>query len=407
MIVDLFAGAGGWDIGAHAIGLEEPVGIEWDRWACATRAAAGLQTVRADVAQLDPQRFGSIDGLIASPPCQSFSSAGNGRGLDDPRGQLVYEVMRWAVGAKPRWIAAENVRAVLPIWQRMAHELRELGYATWAGLLHAADYGVPQTRVRAFLLASLDGPVAPPMPTHSREGGGLFGLRRWVSMGEALGIDLAAVNRRRTGYQGDKANLHAITVSGRPGPTVITTVLDNWELVAVDMRRTGSRGDRDITEVTGAPGPTMTTSARRNWSLLARALDLPSTTVCADPRVTARNHHVGAERATAEPDGAALFNVADLPAATVCGKAPVSNRNRVTSSQTAGAKPLEHWDGTTALRLTVDQAAALQTFPADWPFQGPKDAVMKQIGNAVPPLWAQHLLRAAAGLDTNQVESVA
>lgn len=50
LVVDLFAGPGGWSEGLRSVGLED-VGIEWDDAACRTRAAAGHPTIRADVAQ--------------------------------------------------------------------------------------------------------------------------------------------------------------------------------------------------------------------------------------------------------------------------------------------------------------------------------------------------------------------
>ncbi len=110
-VVDLFAGAGGIDLAARELGMD-PLGIELDEAACATREAAGLRTLRADVAALDPlavaaamcgraaQHIGdceeadrcgncdgtsagiALDGLIGSPPCPTFSSAGRGAGRD-------------------------------------------------------------------------------------------------------------------------------------------------------------------------------------------------------------------------------------------------------------------------------------------------------------------------------------
>lgn len=77
-VVDLFAGPGGWDVGAQRLGLD-PVGIEWDDAACQTRRAAGLTTVQGDVAQLDPLDYQPCDLLIASPPCQAWSKAGRSK----------------------------------------------------------------------------------------------------------------------------------------------------------------------------------------------------------------------------------------------------------------------------------------------------------------------------------------
>ncbi|MEX5636453.1 DNA cytosine methyltransferase, partial [Parafrankia sp. FMc2] len=87
------------------------------------------------------------------------------------------------------------VPAVLPIWERFAYELRRSGYATWTGLLSAEEYGVPQTRRRAFLLASRTrDTVGPPQPTHTRyrPNTARFAppLKPWRSMADALGRGL-------------------------------------------------------------------------------------------------------------------------------------------------------------------------------------------------------------------------
>lgn len=194
-VVDLFAGMGGWDIAARQLAVD-PLGIEWNADACATRHAAGLRTVQADIDQLDPADFAPCEGLIASPPCQDFSVAGKGAGRDGDRGRLVDVVPAWVDVLRPRWVACEQVPPVLPIWQEFAHRFRSWGYSTWAGILSAEEFGVPQTRKRAILMASLDRDVTPPAPTHQAYRHGkpaaeehtMFGtLAPWVSMAEAVG----------------------------------------------------------------------------------------------------------------------------------------------------------------------------------------------------------------------------
>lgn len=186
MIVDLFSGCGGWDVGARMAGLPDPVGFELDEAACATRVAAGVPTVRADLTTFPTAHMrGKVTGLIASPPCQAFSLAGKGLGRDDPRGALVDVPLRWALDLEPEWIAWEQVPPVLPIWNEHAAVLERAGWLCWTGIVCAADFGVPQTRRRAILLARRDRRPVPPAPTHC-ETGGLF-TARWTSMADALG----------------------------------------------------------------------------------------------------------------------------------------------------------------------------------------------------------------------------
>lgn len=248
-VVDWFAGPGGWDEGMRTLGIVDVLGIEWDDAACATSEAAGHRRLCADVAALDPADFDGIEGATGSPPCTTFSAAGGRTGrlvvdrlhraitaalegrderaatiaaaapiighqlTDENRRRrpdkqwtadrlaleadrlarttaLVIEPARWLYRLRPRWVALEQVPAVLPLWETTAAGLRQLGYSTWAGTLCAADYGVPQVRTRAFLIARLDGPAVPPAPTHAeRPEPSLFGpeLAPWVAMADALG----------------------------------------------------------------------------------------------------------------------------------------------------------------------------------------------------------------------------
>lgn len=226
-IIDLFAGAGGWDEGLRELGYTA-VGIDVARWACATARAAGHERIEADIAALDPLDFAPVWGLIGSPPCQAYSTAGKGHGrfdkerviacahelaaghdsraehlaaCRDPRSLLTVEPLRWAVALRPRWIALEQVPGVLELWSLFAGLLAGHGYDATAGVLSAERYGVPQTRKRAYLVASLDGPAELPAPTHRsynpRRPGQVREEERdllpWVSMADALDWDREAV----------------------------------------------------------------------------------------------------------------------------------------------------------------------------------------------------------------------
>jgi DNA (cytosine-5)-methyltransferase 1 len=106
----------------------------------------------------------------------------------DERTGLVLEPLRLIHEIKPKFIALEQVKQVLPIWEQYAWVLRQWGYTTDYGVISAEQYGVPQTRERAILVARNDGKQASlPAPTHSRFNSknpdGLDkGLLPWVSM---------------------------------------------------------------------------------------------------------------------------------------------------------------------------------------------------------------------------------
>lgn len=355
LIIEAFAGPGGWSTGARLAGHTGPMaGIEMDAAACRTAQAAGHQRIRADVATYPLEHLaGKVDGLIQSPPCQAWSTAGDQLGkVDQPlvyeriaafargqqppdrewaddRSKLTAEPMRWAHAIRPRWIALEQVPPVLPLWQYTAEKLREHGYRTWTGILSAEQYGVPQTRRRAILIARRDGlPVGPPAPTHQqyRAGRGaapadLFGdpLLPPVSMAEALGWE----GDVRTGQQSE----------------VRSGVFERY--------------DRS----TSAPGPTVTSTTSRWWVM----------------RSNYGTNGVASDRGERS---------LDQPAPTITSKV---GRNK--------------WvQGDEYRHVTVQEAAILQSFPPDYPWQGIKSEQDQQVGDAVPPLLAAAILETLISL---------
>ena len=103
----------------------------------------------------------------------------------DERTRLVVEPLRWALRARPEWIAWEQVPGVLPVWEACAVVLRAAGWSVATGVLHAEAYGVPQTRKRAVLVAHRGREVQLPVETHDRYRKGTRG--RWASMADVRG----------------------------------------------------------------------------------------------------------------------------------------------------------------------------------------------------------------------------
>ncbi|AFM10470.1 DNA methylase [Saccharomonospora phage PIS 136] len=366
LVVDLFAGPGGWDEGLRATGYTGSIiGVEWDESACATASAAGHPRLRADIAALDPTIFGDVEGLIASPPCQAWSMAGDRKGeLDRPevfsritaharnrqprhvdwhdeRSSLTAEPMRWITALRPRWVALEQVPPVLPLWEHTATLLRELGYRAWTGVLSAECYGVPQTRKRAILIARRDGrPVGPPEPTHQpyRHGSGpqtvpdLFGalLPPPVSMSDALGWGLPdrpswTVTAGGTDTGGAEVfgnakcrqQLRNVVLAAANQPDQSDS--PSWSVRTGNNSRVGGGATVEFERDCAVPSPTLTTNVAR-WK-------------------------VGEEG----PDG--------------------------------------------SIRISVTEAGILQGFPADYPWQGTRSAQYRQVGDAVPPPLAAAILR--------------
>lgn len=224
MILDLFAGPGGWDEGLRMIGCEDVLGVELDEHACATAEAAGYRRLQMDVRELDLATLADVEGVIASPPCQPFSENGRRKGLADPRGELVHEGMRIVNAVRPAWVAFEQVKTVLPIWRQHAATLREWGYSAWMQVIDAADYGVPQNRLRAVLVARRDGFTASmPRETHSR--------LRWVSQASALGWpDGWFVNTGLDWKKGQPREAAQKIPATRPAATITTRSVGQWRV---------------------------------------------------------------------------------------------------------------------------------------------------------------------------------
>ncbi|KUF16858.1 DNA cytosine methyltransferase [Streptomyces silvensis] len=396
MILDLFAGPGGWSQALTVLGVRE-VGLEWDEWACKTRAAAGQLTIRTDIAAYPLWPFlGRITGLIASPPCQAWSMAGKrlglvdqplvhqavadlSHGLDsrakllaacrDPRSLLAAEPMRYLHAlnrhGQPEWVAMEEVPDVLPLWRQYAAILRTWGFSAWAGTLNAADYGVPQTRRRAILLASRTRTAGPPPPTHARvaEPESLFGpgRARWVSMAQALGW--GATDRP----------VPTVCAGGGPGGGPEPFPSGSRKTLS-DARERGTW--KDHSPPNGAVHRPRSSTARATGTGQPVAGTAP-----AGWRWALRNNSQAnaTTRGIDEPAGTLFFG----RRANEC----VWQAEPVTATPPSSAVPVPE-----PIRITAAEAGILQTFPADYPWQGNKGQIFHQVGNAVPPRLAAHLL---------------
>jgi DNA (cytosine-5)-methyltransferase 1 len=124
---------------------------------------------------------------------------------------------------------------VLELWSLFAGLLGACGYHTVAGVLSAERYGVPQTRKRAYLVASLDGPAELPAPTHRSYNPRRpdhvpeeeRGLLPWVSMAEALGWARDAVTHTNNQTNGGRRPRGLSRPASCPART-IDTASGSW-----------------------------------------------------------------------------------------------------------------------------------------------------------------------------------
>jgi DNA (cytosine-5)-methyltransferase 1 len=241
-VISLFSGAMGLDLGLERTGRFELLAtVEKERSFCASikenraagRLPSDLRVYEADICQLDPFRIlaecglkpGELDLVIGGPPCQSFSTAGRRGTVQDPRGTLLWEYLRFIEVMRPRFFLMENVRGLLsaalrhrPLAERperggiplspdeqpgsvvrlFADDLQRIEggpYHMDCFEVNAVNYGAPQLRERAIFIGNrYNGEFDFPNPTHGQlanEVTDLFSnkprLKPWKTLGDAIG----------------------------------------------------------------------------------------------------------------------------------------------------------------------------------------------------------------------------
>jgi DNA (cytosine-5)-methyltransferase 1 len=171
--VDLFAGAGGLSFGLDRTGGRAVLAVETDH-ECIETYRLNLPQVEALQEDVTTVSWTDIraDIVVGGPPCQGFSSLGR-RQADDPRNDLVYEMLRCTVAVRPVIVAIENVPRFLESSQCKAITggLNDIGFAVRTGVVSCADFGVPQRRTRALVVAARRGlPIPWPKSTHGGPG---------------------------------------------------------------------------------------------------------------------------------------------------------------------------------------------------------------------------------------------
>jgi DNA (cytosine-5)-methyltransferase 1 len=166
--VDLFAGTGGIRLGfenackLNGIKAECVFTSEIDKKACSCYELNFGVNPRIDIREVET--LPDFDFLLAGFPCQAFSYAGKQKGFGDTRGTLFFEVERLLKKHSPSFFLLENVRGLTThdkgrTFQTIKDSLKDLGYSINYLLLNSSNFGVPQNRVRIYILGSLHGVI--------------------------------------------------------------------------------------------------------------------------------------------------------------------------------------------------------------------------------------------------------
>lgn len=163
-VVSLFCGIGGLDKGFIDAGYNVIWANDFDRYAVETyNANYDVKACLGDINEIKLEDIPKHDVLIGGFPCQPFSMMGEQRGFEDARGTLFFriaEIIKYQIenNRKPKLVVLENVRALkthdkgktLQVIKRILKD--DLGYTVFDLVLNSADYGVPQTRNRMYLV---------------------------------------------------------------------------------------------------------------------------------------------------------------------------------------------------------------------------------------------------------------
>ncbi len=158
-ITSFFSGAGGLDTGFHNQGFNIIWANEYDKTITPTLRKNFPSTIIDDrsLFNIPSEDIPDSLGIIGGPPCQSWSVAGAGKGLNDERGGVFLEYIRVIRDKKPLFFLAENVAGMLSSRHQdslklIISEFNKLGYYFTYKLLNVRDYGVPEDRKRVIFI---------------------------------------------------------------------------------------------------------------------------------------------------------------------------------------------------------------------------------------------------------------
>lgn len=272
--ISLFTGAYGLDLGLEKAGFKTISVVEKDKDAVKTialnRPYLQESAVSREIEKVSSQQLleeggrvlklgrallpGEVDLVTGGPPCQPFSTAGKRGSVMDPRGSLFMDFIRVVKEVQPRFFLMENVRGLLsaslrhrPINQRgknysplepdeiagaalqvVLTEMKELGYNVVYNLLEAADYGVPQNRLRVVFIGSRDCEnVTFPLAKYSKDG---KILPKWRTLKDGL-IDLVDNKPEFMSYSENRLKFLKLLTAGQ-----------NWRYLPEELKQEAMGG---------------------------------------------------------------------------------------------------------------------------------------------------------------------
>jgi len=328
--ISLFSGAGGLDLGFKEAGVDILWANDFNKDACATyNSNIGQHIECGDInhfkADLKSYK-NKLDIIFGGPPCQGFSVAGK-MNPDDERSEHIWNFAEIVDSLQPKAFVMENVKALgqlkkwEPLKDKLLEKFRESGYMVNYAILNASDYNVPQARERVFFI----------------------------------------------GFKGNPSIIPDIEEMMKKYKVIAPTVRES--LKVLDKAGTGNNKSVCKAKITITANPILRKSPYAGMLFNGAGRPVKLDGYCATLPAS-----MGGNK-TPIIDEIALYENGD---------SWIESYHK--GIRENGEQPLSYQEAPKFLRrLTVEEAAILQSFPIDYSFKGSQSSIFKQIGNAVPP----------------------
>lgn len=339
--IDLFSGAGGMTLGALRAGINVKFAVEYDKYSSLTYSHNNpkVSLFNDDIRKLKeiPLKKGKQQLVVfGGPPCQGFSTSNQKtRNEKNPNNWMFSEFIRIVKLLKPEWLVFENVKGFKTTNNGMFFEMtldkiRKAGYTISTFVLNAADFGVPQSRERVFVIGSANGIIIQDIET----------LNNKITVKDALN-DLPILrngsNQSKKEYRKVPLSEYAISMRGELNECSNNLVSYNSDDVIKRYKHIPQGG---------------------NWE------DIPSSLMRSYSNRF--NCHTG------------IYHRLKLDKPSIV----IGNYRKnmlIHPTQNRG--------------LSVREAARLQSFPDNYEFLGSIGFQQQQVGNAVPPLLSERVFK--------------
>lgn len=305
---------------------------------------------------------GELGVIIGGPPCQGFSSLRPFRSsnLDDPRNSLFEDFVRFVNYFQPRFFVFENVVGLATHKNgndilQIQKAFNDIGYATDWKLLNAANFGIPQRRERLILIGSRDDePIIFPEPTHFTSDSTIGHKNKQRVLRPEFSLFVGSEN----------------LINLKPAVTVMEAIEDLPSLLSGESSTEYAmlpQNEYQTARRKGAHKLTMHSSTRHSEKMLEIIKHSGKNIYCIPKHLITSGFSSCYSRLDGDKSSVTITVNFVHPASNRCIH-PIDNR-----------------------ALTPREGARLQSYDDDFLFAGSRSQIVKQIGEAVPPLLGQKI----------------